>query len=501
MGTLDLTTPQGLLTSILPESILVVLSLVVVLMAAWNHTEPRHSRMAGWASLVSLGITAAVTGWLWSSGAHTEAIGGMIGVDSFRFLAELLILLAAAGTILLSLTYLEREQMTAPEYYPLILFAVIGMLFMVVANDLIVVFLGLETMSVSVYVLAAFDRRSERSAEAGLKYFLVGAFASAFLLYGIALVYGATGVTNLSLIGAQLGGGPLPLLAGAGLGLLLIGFGFKVAAAPFHMWAPDVYDGAPTPVTTFMATAVKAAGFLTLARVLLVAFPDAMPHWKPILGVLGVLTMVIGNLVALVQRSLKRMLAYSSVAHAGYLLLALVPGSILGTAALQLYLLAYTLTTLIAFGTLAFIGRGGEREVTLSDIAGLGRTRPVLALAIAICMLSLLGFPGTLGFIGKWYILLGLISTGHPVLAVIMVLATVVSAGYYLPIIMAMYMREPAAPMVHAEVRVPVPARIVFAVSAVVLLAFGLWPAPILDLAATGAHAVSAVLSGAMAGQ
>ncbi len=501
MGALDLTTPQGLLTSILPESILVVLSLVVVLMAAWNHTESRHSRMAGWASLVSLGITAAATGWLWSSGAHTDAIGGMIGVDSFRFLAELLILLAGAGTIMLSLTYLEREQMTAPEFYPLILFAVIGMLFMVAANDLIVIFLGLETMSVSVYVLAAFDRRSERSAEAGLKYFLVGAFASAFLLYGIALVYGATGVTNLSLIGAQLGGGPLPLLASAGLGLLLIGFGFKVAAAPFHMWAPDVYDGAPTPVTTFMATAVKATGFLTLARVLLVAFPDAMDHWKPILGVLGVLTMVLGNLVALVQRSLKRMLAYSSVAHAGYLLLALVPGSILGTAALQLYLLAYILTTLIAFGALSFIGRGGERDVTLSDIAGLGRTRPVLALAIAICMLSLLSFPGTLGFIGKWYILLGLVSTGHPVLAVILVLATVVSAGYYLPIIMAMYMRDPAAPMVHADVQVPVPARIVFAVSAVALLGFGLWPAPLLDLAATGAHAASAVLSAAMAGQ
>lgn len=501
MGAIDLSTPLGLLASILPETILVALSLVVLLYAAWNHTEPRHSRVAGWLSLASLAITAGAIGYLWSDGTRTDAIGGMIGLDPFRYLAGLLIILAGMGAILLSFNYLEREGMTAPEFYPLVLFAVIGMLFMVAANDFIVIFLGLETMSVSVYVLAAFDRRSEHSAEAGLKYFLVGAFASAFLLYGIALIYGATGSTNLSLIGAQLGGGPLPLLGGAGLGLLLIGFGFKVAAAPFHMWAPDVYDGAPTPVTAFMATAVKAAGFLTLARVLLVAFPDAMDHWRPILGVLGVLTMVIGNLIALVQTSLKRLLAYSSVAHAGYLLLALVPGSILGTAALQVYLFAYTLTTLIAFGALAVIGRHGERDVTLSDIAGLGQNRPALALVLTICMLSLLGFPGTLGFIGKWYILLGVVSTGHTVLAVILVLASVVSAGYYLPVIMAMYMRDPSAPMVHADIRVFTPARVVFTISAIALVVFGLWPTPILDTAATGAHAVSAVISAAMTGQ
>jgi NADH-quinone oxidoreductase subunit N len=501
MGALDLTTPLGLVTAVLPETVLTAASLVVLLMVSWRHTTAADSRRAGWATLVSLVLAAAAVGFLWWSGAHNEGLAGMIGLDRYRYLASFLILLAAAGTVLLSLQYLEREQMTAPEYYPLLLFAVIGMLFMVAANDLIVIFLGLETMSVSVYVLAAYDRRSPSSAEAGLKYFLIGAFASAFLLYGIALVYGATGTTNLSLIGVQLGGGPLPLLGALGLALLLIGFGFKVAAVPFHMWAPDVYDGAPTPVTGFMATAVKAAAFLTLGRVLLVAFPDAMGQWKPILSVLAVATMLVGNLIALVQRSLKRLLAYSSVAHAGYLLLALVPGSPLGMAGLQVYLLGYTLTTLVAFGILAAIGTRGERDVSLDDLAGLSETRPALALAMTVCMLSLLGFPGTLGFIGKWYILMANVSSDHAGLAVILVLASVVSAGYYLPVIMAMYMRPPLAPMVHADVRLSIPARLVVVGSVVALLAFGIWPTPVLNLAATGAKAATAIMTAALSGQ
>jgi NADH-quinone oxidoreductase subunit N len=501
MGTLDLTTPLGLLTAILPETVLTAASLVVLMLSAWRHATPADSRRAGWATLASLVLAGGAVGLLWWGGAHSEGIGGMIGLDPYRYLASLLILLAGAGTVLLSLAYLEREQMTAPEYYPLLLFAVIGMLFMVAANDLIVIFLGLETMSVSVYVLAAYDRRSPSSAEAGLKYFLVGAFASAFLLYGIALVYGATGITNLSLIGAQFGGRALPLLGGLGLGLLLIGFGFKVAAAPFHMWAPDVYDGAPTPVTGFMATAVKAAAFLTLGRVLLVAFPDATGHWKPVLSVLAVATMLVGNLIALVQRSLKRMLAYSSVAHAGYLLLALVPGSTLGMAGLQVYLLGYTLTTLVAFGILAAVGTRGERDVSLDDIAGLSESRPGLALALTVCMLSLLGFPGTLGFIGKWYILFANVATGHPGLAVVLVLASVLSAGYYLPVIMAMYMRPLRAPMVHADVCLSGPGRLVVVASVLALLAFGLWPTPVLDLAATGAKAATAVMAASLSGQ
>jgi len=501
MDTLDLSTPLGLIASIVPETVLTAASLVVLLLVAWRHATAADSRRAGWASLVSLLLCAVAVGFLWSSGARNEGLAGMIGLDAYRYLASLLILLAAAGTVLLSLSYLIREQMTAPEYYPLLLFAVIGMLFMVAANDLIVIFLGLETMSVSVYVMAAYDRRSPSSAEAGLKYFLVGAFASAFLLYGIALLYGATGSTNLSLIGAQMGGGPLTMLGGFGLAMLLIGFGFKVAAAPFHMWAPDVYDGAPTPVTGFMATAVKAAAFLTLGRVLLVAFPDASANWKPILSVLAVATMLFGNLIALVQRSLKRMLAYSSVAHAGYLLLALVPGTPFGMSGLQVYLFGYTLTTLVAFGILAVVGTGGERDVTLDDLAGLGESRPTLALALTVCMLSLLGFPGTLGFIGKWYIAYSNVVVGNAGLAVILVLASVVSAGYYLPVIMAMYMRPARAPMVHADVRLPGAGVLVVGACVVALLAFGLWPTPLLHLAATGAKAATAVMNATLSGQ
>jgi NADH-quinone oxidoreductase subunit N len=380
------------------------------------------------------------------------------------------------------MTYLEREQLLWPEYYALVLFAAAGMLWLAGADDMMVLFLGLEVMSVAVYVLAGFNRRSAASAEAGLKYFLIGAFASAFLLYGIALVYGATGTTSMTAAGAGLARGPLPLMAIAGLGLFLIGFAFKVAAAPFHMWAPDVYDGAPTPVTGFMATGVKVAGFAALARVLAVVFGAHADVWGPALAGIAVLSMLIGNLVALNQRSLKRLLAYSSVAHAGYLLAALVPGNDIAGAATLTYLFAYAVTSLAAFGLLTVLGRDGEREVTLDSIAGLSQRRPWMALALAVCMLSLLGFPPTFGFIGKWQILNALLSSGHNVLAVAIVLTSVLSAGYYLPVIMAAYMRPAAA---DAPELPAMPAMVAgtIGVAVVVVLVLGVWPTPALDSA------------------
>jgi NADH-quinone oxidoreductase subunit N len=407
----------------------------------------------------------------------------MVDVDAFRFATALIFLLAAGCTILLSLGYLEREQLLAPEYYVLILLATVGMMFMGGAVDLIVFFLGLEVMSVAVYVLAGFNRGSRFSAVAALKYFLIGAFASGFLLYGIALVYGATGLTNLVLIGINLGHGPIPLMASLGMGLLLIGFGFKVAAVPFHMWAPDVYDGSPTPVTGFMATGVKAAAFAGLARALLVAFPSAIQQWQPVIAVISIATMLVGNLVALVQRSLKRMLAYSSVAHAGYLLAALWAGSRFAAATMLVYLIAYTLTTLASFAILAALGRNGERDVTLDELAGLAQRRPWMAAAMAVCMLSLLGFPGTIGFIGKWYILTSLVTEGQIVLALVLVLTSVVAAGYYLPVIMAMYMRPAPNPEWHAERRLVPLATAVVAVCVVGVLLFGVWPNAMLHLA------------------
>ena len=477
MRPLDPRLPLDATLALLPEILLTAGAMVVLLVAAWRHRTAGDSRLAGWIALASLLPSAAALAALWQGGAVGQGAPFMVALDGFRFAALGLILVATAATILLSLGYLEREGMIAPEYYALLLFAASGMMFLAGAEDLIVLFLGLEVMSISVYVLAGYDRASVFSAEAALKYFLVGAFASAFLLYGIALVWGGTGSTGLSEIGGQLARGPHPALAMLGLGLLLIGMGFKVASVPFHMWAPDVYDGSPTPVTGFMATGVKAASFLALVRILYLAFPSARESWQPVVAALAIASMVLGNLVALAQRPLKRMLAYSSIAHAGYLLTAVWPGSRLGAGATLLYLAAYTLTSLAAFGILTILGRGGERDVTLDSIAGLGRRRPWLAFALTVCMLSLLGFPGTVGFVGKWAILAAVVEQKHLPLAVILVLTSLVSAGYYLPVIMAVYMREPDGAGAHEGALLPAPAALAVGAAVVLVLAIGVLPA------------------------
>jgi NADH-quinone oxidoreductase subunit N len=488
---LDLSIPRELLLALLPELVLTVWALVLLLFVAWRHHTVRDLRIAGWLTLAALLSTAAAAWWLWWSQAHPAGLAGMIAIDDFRWVTDWLYIGGAALTVLISFAYLEREQLLAPEYYVLVIFATLGMMLMSAGEDLMVIFLGLELMSVAVYVLAGFDRRSPRSAEAALKYFLLGAFASGFLLYGIALIYGATGTTNLTLIGVQVGLGGSGVMLPAGLALLLVGFAFKVAAVPFHMWAPDVYDGAPTPVTAFMATGVKAAAFAALFRVLTEGFAHAAA-WQEIVWWLAVLTMVGGNLVALAQRSLKRMLAYSSVAHAGYLLVAVASGKSAGTSAFIVYLVAYTLMSVGAFAVLAAKGRRGESDVLIDDLAGLATRRPWLAFAMAVCMLSLLGFPGTAGFIGKWYILIAATSAGHNVLAAILVLASVVSAGYYLPVIMAMYMKPQSSETVHDDVRLGRLGEIAVAAAVAGLLLFGVWPNRLLDVAKSAGDSVRA---------
>ena len=372
MNRIDLGSPLGIAVALLPEILLTAWALIVLLVVAWRHRTAQDSRLAGWLALAGVVVSGAAVAALWVGGVAPDGLPQMIALDPFRYGASAIALLAAGGTILISLGYMERERLTAPEYYPLVLLATAGMMFLAGAEDLIVLFLGLEVMSVAVYVLAGFNRADPFSSEAALKYFLIGAFASGFLLYGIALVYGTTGTTNLSIIGAQLSGRPMPLMAALGLGLLLIGMGFKISAVPFHMWAPDVYDGSPTPVSGLMATGVKAAAFAALVRVLMEAFPSAIGVWQPIVAALAIASMVAGNLVALAQRSLKRMLAYSSIAHAGYMLVAVWTGTHAGAGAVLLYLLAYGLTTLARFGLLTALGRGGERDVTYDDIGGLG---------------------------------------------------------------------------------------------------------------------------------
>jgi len=482
--TLDLATSYDLLRALLPEIVLTVAGMVVLLVTAWRHHAARDLRLVGWVSLAGLAAAGAATWWLWWNTARATGTPAMIAVDDFRFVIDGLFLVIAGLTVLVSFDYLERERLLAPEYYALLLFGTFGMLLMAGGDDLMVIFLGLELMSVSVYVLAGINRHSAPAAEAALKYFLLGAFASGFLLYGIALVYGATATTNLSQIGAQVQGLGLqrsPMLL-AGLGLLLVGFGFKVAAVPFHMWAPDVYDGSPTPVTGFMATAVKAAAFAALVRVLVEAF-GTVAAWQAIVWGLAVATMVAGNLIALAQRTVKRMLAYSSIAHAGYLLVAVAAGNDAGSAAVVFYLVAYALMTLAAFALLAAKGRDGERDVRIDDLAGLAQRRPWLAAALAICMLSLLGFPGTAGFIGKWYILVAATAAGRLPLAAILVLTSVLSAGYYLPVIMAMYMKPEPFDQAHTGMRLGPWGSAVVALSVAGLLVLGVRPNRLLELA------------------
>jgi len=490
---IDYGSGRDLMLALLPELVLTAWSLLVLLVVAWRHETPADARRAGWLTLIGLGLTAAAVVWLWLAKPTPLGIAHMVSVDSFRFAADLVLLAGGALTVLLSLDYLDREQLAIPEFYVLIQYAMLGMLFLAAAADLLIVFLGIELLSISVYVLTAFSRKSPASAEAGFKYFLLGAFASGFLVYGIALIFGATGTTNLTLIRFQLNalqlGANLFMVIGALF--VLVGLAFKVAAVPFHMWAPDAYDGAPTPVTAFMAAAVKAAAFVALLRIALDAAGHEVLGWMSVAWWIAVASMAVGNLVALAQRTLKRMLAYSSIAHAGYLLVAVVPGTREGAGAVLFYLAAYTLMTLAAFSVVIAAGRDGERALTIDDLAGLHKQRPWLAFGMAIAMLSLLGFPGTAGFIGKWFILQSALRGGHALLATIMVLTTVVSAGYYLPVIMAMYMKPAIAESAHESTILPPAARAALAITTALTLTLGFWPNPALGVARDSARSVA----------
>jgi NADH-quinone oxidoreductase subunit N len=487
---LDTSTAGGASLALLPELILTGWSLVVLLVVAWRHGGERDSRFAGWLSFIGILLALAATLGMWRGGWHNAGIPHMVALDPWRYASATLILLIAGASALLSLRYLGRQRLLAPEYYPLVLFSTIGMLVMAAATDLILIFLGLEVMSVAVYVLAGFDRYRRSSAEAALKYFLIGAFASSFLLYGIALVWGATGQTNLTLIAAQLAGGA-PAMALLGLGLLLIGFAFKVSAVPFHMWAPDVYDGAPTPVTGFMASGVKAAAFVALVRVLDQGFPAQIHQWQPVIGVLAVATILVGNIVALAQESLKRMLAYSAVAHAGYLLVAAWPGTAFGSGAVLFYLAAYCLTTLASFGILAAIEHVGSRTVLIDDLEGLFSKRPWGATSLAVCLLSLLGFPGTFGFVGKWFIISAALREGSWILPVAVAAGSLISIGYYLPVITAMTFKPERTMDAHRQVAFSRAGKAIVAAAVILNLLFGVWPTALLDTAVRSARTLS----------
>ncbi|RNC68110.1 MAG: NADH-quinone oxidoreductase subunit N [Desulfuromonadales bacterium] len=465
---------------IMPEVILSIFGMALLLLNVFVPSEQKS--YLGYLSIGGILIAGiwVLNGW----NAPQAGFSGSVLQDNFAIFFKGIFLLSAGLTILISDHYFKREDCNLGELYPLLLFATVGMMFMATGTDLMTIFLGLEVLSVSLYVLAGFNRANLKSNEAGLKYFLLGAFSTGFLLYGMALTYGATGTTQVAKIGefiSQNGAvaqNPMFLI---GMLLMAVGFSFKIAAAPFHMWTPDVYEGAPTPMTAFMSAGPKAAGFAAFMRVIIIAFPALKSDWSSLLWVLAVLTMTIGNLIALNQDNIKRMLAYSSIAHAGYALVGFTAGNAEGTAGILFYMLSYAFMNIGAFAIIILVGKKGEENNNVSDYAGFGFKHPVLALAMTIFLFSLAGMPPTAGFIGKFYLFSGAIKAGYIWLAIIGVLNSAASVYYYLRVMVYMYMKDPVEEFDWMKLSPAVALCILIAVVGV--LVPGVLPAYLLELA------------------
>jgi NADH-quinone oxidoreductase subunit N len=459
--------------------IAVTIGAMVVLLAGVRMADD-ESEGLGWLALATLGVAFVLA--LGQVGQTGFAFGGALAVDGFSAFFQLAILITAAFTILMSLDYASDNHLAGAEYYSLLLFSTVGMMLMAAAGDLVVIFLGLETMSIAVYVLAGMRRRDPRSNEAAIKYFLLGAFSTGFLLYGIALIYGATGSIKLDVIRTALSGSMTSnSLLRLGLAMLLVGFGFKVAAVPFHMWTPDVYEGAPTPITAFMAVGVKLGAFAGFVRIFLVGFLPISGQWSSALWVLAVLTMTTGNVIAVVQTNIKRMLAYSAIAHAGYVLVGMIAASAEGGAAVLYYLLAYAFTTLGAFGIVVALERRQLAGDLIADYRGLSTRSPALAAAMAVFLLSFTGVPPLAGFMGKFYIFSAALRQGYTYLVVIAVVNSVIAAFYYISVIVAMYMEEGGVEPVRMTRRPALVAAI--GLSAIATVLVGVYPAPYMTAA------------------
>lgn len=421
--------------------IVLTISAMVILMADVFFKKALRDTLGYW-SFIAVIITGVVAAT--QMGTNVYSFSNTFVVDDFSVLFNFIFLISTAIVILMSVNYVKQEGINYGEYYTLILFATIGMMLMAGSADLITVFLGIEIMSISLYILAGFRRDRPQSSEASLKYFLLGAFATGFLLYGIAMMYGATGTTNLKEIAEFFKNNPSmknPMVI-LGLCLLIIGFGFKIASVPFHKWTPDVYEGAPTSITAFMSVGPKVAGFAVILRVFVGSLSELEPKWSVILWVLAVLSMTVGNLIALAQTNIKRMLAYSSIAHAGYALIAIISFSQLGSSSLVFYMLTYTFMNLGAFAIVIVLGRKGEENLKIEDYNGLAYKHPLLAITMTIFLFSLAGIPPMAGFIGKFYVFGAAIESGHVVLAIIGVTNSVIAVFYYLKVIVAMYMKK-----------------------------------------------------------
>ncbi|MBC8086188.1 MAG: NADH-quinone oxidoreductase subunit N [Phycisphaerae bacterium] len=489
-----LASPSAFVSALLPDLVLAsgTLMLLLVSVAVPHKTVLGRAEGAERTSLLTrlaLGLTilvGATVAMQWMNGAAGTTDQRIAG-DGFRWAIDLIVIAGTAFTLMLIDAEHKKSHAFGPEIPILLLLSLSGMMLLAAARDLMLVFLGVELMSLAVYVLAAVNRRSGRGAEAAIKYFLLGAFSTGFMLYGMAMLFGATGSTRLADIASWNAANPTgSSMFLVGLGLLLVGFVFKIAAAPFHLWTPDVYDGAPLPVTAFMAAVVKTAAFAMFARVFYEALGGAVGSWHSVLWWLAALTMLVGNVFALAQKNLTRLVAYSSIAHAGYLLVALIGYSQKSSEAIIFYLVAYTLTTMGTFAVLVSVNGGRDQSPTMADVTGLWQSRPMLAVSMAVFMLSFLGLPvvGGMGFFAKWYVLQAALQASAPqtVLAVILVLSSVVSAGYYLSVVSAMFMQPRPEHM-------PVPAapggmaNALIAITVVLLLILGVYPTPIAQLA------------------
>ena len=431
--------------AIMPETILSIVAMALLLVNVFVPTEQKT--YLGWLSLIGIAVAFCPIVTYWNAPVVLQSgFNGSVLQDNFALFFKGIFLVSAALSTLITDQYLQREGCNRGEIYPLILLATAGMMLMASGTDLMTIFLGLEVLSVALYVLAGFNRDNVKSNEAGLKYFLLGCFSTGFLLYGMALTFGATGTTKIARIAAYVATQPTIFsnqMFLVGMLLMAVGFSFKIAAAPFHMWTPDVYEGAPTPMTAFMSVGPKAAGFAAFVRVFMIAFASCKQEWTGLLWVLAVLTMTVGNITALYQQNIKRMLAYSSIAHAGYVLVGFVAANAVGTAGIMFYMLSYAFMNIGAFAIIVLVGKKGEPNNNVADYAGFGFKHPVLGMAMSIFLFSLAGIPPAAGFIGKFYLFSGAIQAGYIWLAIIGVLNSAASVYYYLRVMVYMYMKDP----------------------------------------------------------
>ena len=457
--------------------IIVVLSAIAAMLAEAIRRPGERMYIAGF-GLIGLTGAAIASIVLWNGDAVSF---GVVRADNFALFINIVLCIIGVLTMIFSNDVVEREELPAGEYYALTLFAISGMMLMAAATDLLVVFLALEVLSLSVYVLTGIRRSSVIGAEGAFKYFLMGAFSSAFFLYGIALAFLFAGSTRLDVIGNAMAGSAPPVVAIIAVGLLAVGLCFKISAVPFHMWAPDAYEGAPTIVTAFMSTGVKAAALAAFVRVFLSTLEPLESQWIPTLSAISALTMIVGSVLGLLQNNIKRMLAYSSIAHAGYMLLGIVAANSTGKAAVLFYLLAYAVANLGALGIVALLGTAEHPHDQLRDFAGLSRTHPGLAALMTVFLLSLGGFPPTAGFIGKWYIFEAAVQEGHYTLAILGVLSSVVAVFFYLRIVVMMYMTDDAGAPVRPAISMPSMTALGLAVAATFYL--GVLPTRVIDVA------------------